>query len=251
GAAGGHEAIGLAGDDGAEGRRLLRDEADVTVSEGGGEFVAGAIAGKRDVAAGIVAGAEGFDGFAPRPGSGKGEVEAAIGAEVVDCRANGLDIVGEAEIAGIEDSQRAGGGEREGLNFGAVRPVIGDVDALSGNAAADQTLAHAFAEGDNAIRLTTGVVERSAHEAGTPGAGVEDTEIDGDIGIEVHFPDEVAGTEDGLEETTDDAERGGGGEGEGEVRPGAEETAVESAGEEGGVREGARPEAAAEGDVGS
>src|ERR1035437_8118440 len=47
------------------------------------------------------------------------------------------------------------------------------------------------------------------------------------------------------------AERGGGGEGEDEVRPGAEETAVESAGEEGGVREGARHEAAAEGDVGS
>ena len=248
GAAGGHEAIGLAGDDGAEGFRFLGDETNVA---GPGEFVAGPITEKGDVGVGIIVGAEGFEGFALRAGSHKGEVEAAIGAEVVDCRAERIDVVGEAEIAPIEDPQRAGGGEREGLNFGAVRPVIGDVDALWGNAAADQTLAHAFAEGDNAIRLTTGVVERSAHEAGTPGAGVKDTEIDGDIGIEVHFPDEVAGTEDGLEKTTDDAERGGGGEGEDEVRPGAEETAVESAGEEGGVREGARHEAAAEGDVGS
>src|ERR1035438_841091 len=50
---------------------------------------------------------------------------------------------------------------------------------------ADETLAHALAEGDDAIRVTTGAVERRAHEAGEPGAGMEDFEIDGDIGIEV------------------------------------------------------------------
>src|ERR1019366_595505 len=49
GAASGHEAIGLAGDDGAEGRRVLRDEADVAGPEGRGELMAGAITGKRDV----------------------------------------------------------------------------------------------------------------------------------------------------------------------------------------------------------
>jgi hypothetical protein len=79
---------------------------------------------------------------------------------------------------------------------------------------------------------------------------MEDFEIDGDIGIEVHFPDEVAGAEDGLEETADDGERGGSGEGEDEVGPGAEEAAATRAGEEGGVREGAREEAASEGEVG-
>jgi len=78
---------------------------------------------------------------------------------------------------------------------------------------------------------------------------VKDVEIDGDIGIEVHFPDEVAGAEGGLQETADDGERGGGGEGEDEVRPGAEEAAAESARQEGGVRERARQEAAAEGKV--
>jgi hypothetical protein len=95
----------------------------------------------------------------------------------------------------------------------------------------------------------SGEVERGACEAGTPGAGIEDTEIDGDIGIHVHFPDEVAGAEHGFEEAADNGERGGRGEGEDEVGSGAEEAAAKSAGEEGGVREDPRREAAAEGEV--
>jgi len=105
---GSHQAIGLAGDDGAEGRRFLGDEADVASPEGLGEFVARPIAGKLDVG---VPTAEGFEGFAPRAGSGEGEVETAIGAEVVDCRAERIHVVSEAEIAGIEDTQRAGRGD--------------------------------------------------------------------------------------------------------------------------------------------
>src|ERR1035441_508011 len=49
GAAGGHEAVGFAGDDGAEGFGFLGDEADVAGAEGGGELAAGAIAGEFDV----------------------------------------------------------------------------------------------------------------------------------------------------------------------------------------------------------
>src|ERR1035441_1185758 len=49
GAAGGHEAVGFAGDDGTEGFGFLGDEADVAGAEGGGELAAGAIAGEFDV----------------------------------------------------------------------------------------------------------------------------------------------------------------------------------------------------------
>src|ERR1035437_707734 len=95
------------------------------------------ITGEGDVGVPV---AEGFETLTVRAGSGKSEVEAAIGAEMLDCRAKCIDVVGEAEIAGIEDPYRLGGWERKRIDFSAVRPVIGDVDSFAGNAAADQTL---------------------------------------------------------------------------------------------------------------
>jgi hypothetical protein len=92
-----------------------------------------------------VSAAESFQGAALRPGPGKGEVEAAVALEVPDGRPEGIDIVRQAEIPGIENLQRCGGGERQGMNFAAVCPVISHVDSPGGNTPANQSLPHAFA----------------------------------------------------------------------------------------------------------
>jgi hypothetical protein len=49
----------------------------------------------------------------------------------------------------------------------------------------------AIAQGDDAIGTAAGRTERGSYAAGETGAGMEDAEIGGDIGLEVHFPDEV------------------------------------------------------------
>lgn len=246
GPAGCHEAVRLAGDYGAAGFRLLGDQADVAGAEGRGQFVPGPIPGEFNVA---VAAAKGFEGRTAGAGAGEGEVEAAIAAKVVDGRADGIDVVRQAEIAGVEYSERAAAGEGEGQNFGAIRPVIGDVDAVGGNAAGDETAAHAVAEGDDSVRLATDPVQKRTHDAGQTGAGAKDAEIHGDIGVEVHLPDEVARAEDGLEQASDEGQRGWCGQGQDQVRPGTKEAAAESAGEEGAVGERARKETVAEGQV--
>jgi hypothetical protein len=57
---------------------------------------------------GVVFAAERLQARTQRPRAGEREVEAPVRAEVEDGRADGLDIVSEAEIAGVEDAERFG-----------------------------------------------------------------------------------------------------------------------------------------------
>lgn len=245
GTAGGHEAIGLAGDDRTERNRLLGDQADVAGAEALRELMPGPVAGKRSVGYGVFP-AKGFERLALRSGAGESEAEAGVGTELMDGAANGFDIVGEPEVPRVEHGERGVLREGERVDFAAIGPVFGDVDEMRGDTVSSQAGAHAFAQGDDAVGPAAGAIESRTHGARTPGARLHEIEIDCDIGIDIHLPDEVAGSGEGFEEGADDAERRGRGEGEDEIRPGAEEAIAERAGEIGDVREEPRDQAVAE-----
>ena len=124
---------------------------------------------------------------------------------------DGWDVMGEAEIAGVEDGEGPEG--REGA-AGAMRTPSTQFSATTifseGMPRARRRSAHAGPEGDDAIGAAATEIGESADGAIDREAGGEDAEGDGDIGIEVHFPDEVPGAAEVLGEVHRTRESSGG-----------------------------------------
>lgn len=184
-----------------------------------------------------------------RTRTGEVEVKAGVRAVVVDGRLDGVYVVSQAEIAGVEDTEGSGTRKWTGLDLPPIGPVFNDVDPAVTNAAADQTLTHAFAESDDAIGPATGVVESRAQGPSQPGMTIQYAEIDSDIGVDIHLPYEMAGAGDGFDEASENAERGGCSQREYEIGLGAAQAVPEGAEEERSVRANTGEETATEAEV--
>ena len=72
--------------------------------------------------------------------------------------------MGQAEVAGIVHDQRPFW-ERQRRNFGAVRPVLGNVDLVFGDVAGDEPGLHVLTQHDDAVGIAAGPVRERANEA--------------------------------------------------------------------------------------
>ena len=141
-----------------------------------------------------------FEVAAAGASAGKDEPEAAGVVQAAHGSDDGWDVMGEAEIAGVEEGEGpegregAGGDEEPSTQFSATTIFS------EGMPRARRRSAHAGSEGDDAIGAAAAEIGESADGAIDREAGGEDAEGDGDIGIEVHFPDEVPGAAEVLGE---------------------------------------------------
>jgi hypothetical protein len=97
------------------------------------------------------------------------------------------------------------------------------MDEVRGDAAGEEAIPHAGSEGDDAIGAAAGEIGNESGEAFGEAAGTKGLEGDGDVGIEIHFPDDVARAAEALREVPGYAEQGRGGEGEDDLGIGAED----------------------------
>ena len=112
---------------------MLGDEAEVAGGEVAGEAVAGLVGEEGDVVECAVT-AEVFEGLAAWSGAGEDKAKAGVVLEGEHGGGDGVEVVGEAEVAGVEDAEDVGCGLwvvgcGEGGDEGAVGPVLGDVDS--------------------------------------------------------------------------------------------------------------------------
>ena len=133
GAAGGHDAVGFAGNDGAAGLRKLGDEADMTFGEAGAEFGARTI-GLEGHVGDNVSGAVVFEIFAAGAAAGEDEAESRVVPKVGQGGGDGVHIMGKSESTGIMHDKGTFG-ERPGYNFAAIGPVFGNKDFIFRNSA--------------------------------------------------------------------------------------------------------------------
>ena len=138
----------------------------------------------------------------------------------------------------------------EGGDEGAVGPVLGDVDSGSGDGVGEEAFFHAGAEDDDGVGVAAGVIGQGGECAGEEGARAEEAEVDGDAGVEVHFPDDVARAAEFFEEGAEEGEERGRGEGEDEAGFWSAEAPPECAEVEGGIGEEAGGAGAGEGESG-
>jgi hypothetical protein len=77
------------------------------------------------------------------------------------------------------------------------------------------------------------LIGEGTDEGGEHGVGVQHTEIDGDIGVKVHFPDEVATAAGEFKQAAEDEGQGGRGQGDDDVRALDAEAVPKDGGQEG------------------
>ena len=138
-----HQAVGLAGDDAAEGGGELCDESDMAL----GEVVAEGFEGGVRLGDGI---GEPLKLGLMRAASREGEADVLGLWDDVEHR---LKVVCESEVAGVEHVDGAAFGScrhGEGADEVAVGPIFDDVDLGRVNAVTNEPFTHAFAEGDDA-----------------------------------------------------------------------------------------------------
>ena len=211
-AAGSHDAVGLAGYDRSEGFGKLGDETDVALGEAKAEIGAIAIGSEHDVVEGALA-ARSFEPGAAGAPSGEQKAEARVTPEMLHGIQDGIHVVNDAEVAGVIECE---GAFREWTrsNIAAVSPVFAYVNLFRWNAMGDEAVLHLFTEGNDTVGAKAGEVEDPPDDARERGTRRKDSHVDSDVGIEVHFPDVVAGAPRRARERPDQSKGGGRGEGD-------------------------------------
>ncbi len=221
----GEEAVDLAGNDRATAAFTLGHEADVTCCKTMAETVALDVWAEfdRGDAVGLAEAAELLPASAAPD---EEEAEAIVIAQIEHGGGKGIEIVSEAEIAGVEQDEPTGvTGAGKRLDGGGVGPVVGDVDTTWVEATLHEAFLHALAKGDNSIGTTPGKVGEQAGGSVSETACFEVVEVDGDIGVDVHLPDEVSRSTQGANQGAEKREEWRRGQGEDKVRAGQGEAA--------------------------
>lgn len=189
-AASGHERIRFAGDDAAERRGVLCDEADITGAEMFGKMGDVPVGLEGDVGDTACA-AKLLKRVAARPGPGEGEVELRAAGESQHRSRDGFGVVRQAEIAGVEDLQTTIAMRRQRPDSGTVGPVFGDMNSFRRNATFQEAATHARTKSNDRIGSAPGVVGSGADDTVEERARANRPERGGNVRVEIHFPDDV------------------------------------------------------------
>jgi hypothetical protein len=99
--------------------------------------------------------------------------------------------VRDAEIPGIENRQRRCARDRLGRGALAISPIFCDNYFSVFDTVSQQALTHAWSECDDSVGMSSGAIQYPLEKACESCCRAQRIGIYGDIGIKVHFPENM------------------------------------------------------------